>query len=248
MKLKNRVALITGSGRGIGRGIALEFAKQGANVVVNYLHSEKDAKETVKQIKKLGSEAFAVKADVSKIDEVSSMVKMVVEKFGRIDILINNAGVITRPGDYKNMTEVDFNKTIDVNLKGTYNCIKAIIPIMKKQKSGRIINIGSVFGILGAAPVAAYCAAKAGVINLTKSLAKELAPDILVNCVAPGTIDTDMTRAGGEELIKHISENTPLKRMGKPEEVAKAVLFLASDDSSFITGHILVVDGGYSLK
>jgi 3-oxoacyl-[acyl-carrier protein] reductase len=248
MKLKNKVALITGAGRGIGKAIALEFAKEGAKVVVNYLHSEREANEIVEEIKRIGSDAIAIKADVSKFDEVSLMIKKATENFNGIDILVNNAGVITRPGDYENMSEADFNKTIDVNLKGTYNCIKAIIPVMKRQECGRIINIGSVFGFLGAAPVAAYCAAKAGVINLTKSFAKELAPKVLVNCVAPGTIDTEMTRASGEELIKWISENTPLKRIGKPEEIARAVLFLASDDSSFITGHVLVVDGGYSLK
>ncbi|MCD6477919.1 MAG: 3-oxoacyl-ACP reductase FabG [Candidatus Aenigmarchaeota archaeon] len=248
MKLRNKVAIITGSGRGIGKAIAIEFAREGCVVVVNYLHSEEEAMKTVEEIKQIGSDAFPIKADVSKINDVKMMIEKTLEKFGRVDILVNNAGVITRPGDYKNMSEEDFNKTIDVNLKGVYNCIKAVIPAMKKQGNGRIINIASVFGMLGAAPVAAYCAAKAGVINLTKSFAKELAPEILVNCVAPGTIDTEMTRAGGEELIKWISENTPLKRIGNPQEIGKAVLFLASDDSSFITGHTLVVDGGYSLK
>ncbi len=248
MRLKNKVALITGAGRGIGKAIALEFAREGCKVAVNYLNSGKEAEETVEDIKRLGSDAIAIKADVSRPDEVSSMVDKTVEKFGKIDILVNNSGVITRPADYENMSDADFSRTIDVNLKGVYNCIKTVVPIMKKQKDGRIINIASVFGILGAAPVATYCAAKAGVINLTKSFAKELAPEILVNCIAPGTIDTEMTQSGGKELIKFISENTALKRIGKPEEIAKAALFLASKDSSFITGHVLVVDGGYSLK
>ncbi len=247
-KLENNVALITGASTGIGRAIALEFAKEGAKVVVNYVNSKKEANEVVEDVKKLGPDAINVKADVSKSKEVSSMVSKTLEQFGKIDILVNNAGIITRPGDYMNISELDFDKTLNVNLKGPYNCIKSVIPIMKRQKFGKIINISSVFGIIGAAPVAAYCASKAGVINLTKSFAKELAPNVLVNCIAPGTISTQMTKAAGTEVIDWISKNTPLKRIGEPEEIAKAALFLASNDSNFITGQVIVVDGGYSLK
>jgi len=248
MKLKGKVALITGSGKGIGKAIALEFAEEGANVIVNYNKSKKEAEEVVREIKRIGSKAISVKADVSKKDEIDKLIEISLKEFKKIDILVNNAGVIS-VAPLQNITEEEWSKTMDVNLKGSFLCSQAVSKIMMKQKSGKIINISSIYGsIFGGEYVIHYCVSKAGVANLTKSLAKALAPHVKVNSISPGNIDTEMTRRAGDDFIKKVIEKTPLKRLGKPEEIAKAAVFLASNDSDFITGQNIVVDGGLSLE
>lgn len=244
MKLKNRVAIVTGSSRGIGAATALLFAREGCKVVVNYKSEKKKAKAVVKAI---GKNALILQADVTKEDDIKHLVKQTLGEFGRIDILVNNAGEIFRPGDWKSDRET-WEKTIDANLTSAWLMIREVAPIMQKQKSGAIVNIVSVYGFLGAAAVLAYTSAKAGLITLTKSFAKELAPAICVNAVAPSNVMTDMTRGAGPALIEQFRQETPLKRIADPEEIARAILFLASDDASYITGEMLVVDGGYSLK
>lgn len=245
---KKRVAIITGSSRGIGKATALQLAKDDINIVINYLKSEKKSKEVVEEIKRMGGTAIAVKADISKLEEAKELTEKAIEFFGSIDILINNAGEIIRPGDWKSIDDETWERTLDVNLKGAFNCIKVVAPYMIKQNSGKIVNISSTYGIIGAAPVIAYTVAKAGVINLTKAFAKELAPYITVNAVAPGNINTEMTSSAGEEFIKNTIEITPLKRLGEPEDVAYAVAFLTSEKANFITGQVLIVDGGHILK
>ena len=245
--MERRVAVITGASRGIGRATALELAKDGMDVVVNYFHSEEKANSLVKEISKY-SNAIAVKADVSDLAQVRVLLDKTLEAFGRADVLINNAGAIFRDGDWKSINEQTWQKTIDTNLKGVFNCIQTFAPIFLEQKYGKIVNITSTFGIMGAAPVIAYTVAKAGIINLTTSFAKELAPYIIVNAIAPGVIDTDMTQGAGKEFIDFTIDSTPLKRLGKPEEIANAVSFLVSPKADFITGHVLVVDGGHMLK
>jgi 3-oxoacyl-[acyl-carrier protein] reductase len=243
MKLKNKIAVITGSSRGIGRATAILFAKEGAKVVINYKTNKKEAESVVKEI---GVEnCLLVQADISKEEGVKRLVKDTLDKFGKIDILINNAGEIIRPGDWKTDIET-WQKTIDVNLTSAWLMIREMAPLM--QKHGAIINLTSTVGLLGSQYVLAYSCAKNAIVALTKSFAKELAPSIRVNAVAPSNVMTDMTKSAGEELIERMKQNTPLKRIAKPEELAKAILFLASDDASYITGEILVVDGGYSLK
>ena len=229
MKLKNKVALITGSSRGIGKATALLFAREGSKIVVNYKSSKKEAENIVK---KIGKNAFAVYADVSQEKDVKRLVKEAIKKFGRIDILINNAGEIIRPGDWKS-DEKTWQKTVDVNLTSAWLMIRETAPYMKKQKSGSIVNLTSTVGILGVAPVLAYSVAKGGIISLTKAFSKEFAPSIRVNAVAPSNVRTDMTRGAGEELIERFKKITPLQRIAEPEELAKAILFLASDDASF---------------
>jgi len=244
MKLKDKVAIITGASRGIGRATALLFGEEGAKVVVNYKTNQKLAEEAARMI---GNKSITIKADVSNEDEVKKMVEEVLKKFGRIDILINNAGEIIRPGDWK--TDIDtFKKTIDVNLTSAWLMIREVAPIMQKQKSGTIVNLASTVGILGSPFVLPYSTSKGGIESLTKSMAKFLAPDIRVNAVAPSNVMTDMTKGAGTELIEKMRLATPLLRIAKPEELAKAILFLASEDASYITGHTMVVDGGYSLK
>ena len=243
-----KVAVITGASRGIGRATAMVLGKEGASVAVNYLRSKEKAIEVVEEIKKHGGEAIPIRADVARLDEVKRLAEETVEKFGSIDILVNNAGVIVRPGDWKSINDESWQRTIDVNLKGILNCIKVAAPYMLKQRKGKIVNISSTYGILGATPVVAYAVAKAGVINLTRAFAKELAPYINVNAVAPGNIKTEMTSAAGEEFVNTVIKATPLKRLGEPEEVAYAIAFLVSDKADFITGQVLVVDGGHMLK
>jgi len=248
MKLKNKVALITGAGRGIGRSIALEFAREGADVIINYNKSEKEAKEVVKEVEKIGSKAIAIKADVSKRNEIEKMIETSLKEFKRIDILVNNAGIIS-VAQLQDLTEEDWDRLMDINLKGVFLCSKFVSKIMTKQKSGKIINISSIYGsVFGGQYVMHYCVSKAGVANLTKSLAQGLAPYIQVNSISPGNIDTEMTRRAGDDFIKKVIEKTPLKRLGKPEEIAKSAVFLASNDSDFITGQNIVVDGGLSLE
>lgn len=245
MRLKNKIAIITGSSRGIGKATALLFAKEGAKVVVNYKHNKKEAEKVVQIIGKTNT--LLVQADVSKEKDVKRLLSETIKRFGKIDILINNAGEILRPGDWKTGIET-WQKTIEVNLTSAWLVTKAVVPIMLKQGHGNIVNLTSTVGLLGVAPVLAYSCAKNGIVALTKAFAKELAPHIRVNAVAPSNVMTDMTRSAGKELVEFMKQNTPLKRIAKPEEIAKAILFLVSDDASYITGEILVVDGGYSLK
>lgn len=244
MKFKDKVVLITGASRGIGRATALMFAQEGANIVFTYCNSEKEAFKVKDKIEKLGVKVIAIKCDNSEEQEIKNLIKLVEEKFNKIDVLVNNAGNIIRPGDSKTDMET-WRKTIDINLTGVWNTIKYSIPYM--SESSAIINISSFVGKHGSQYVFPYGVAKAGVVNLTKAYAKELAPKIRVNSVSPGNIDTDMTRGAGEEFINKTINNTPLKRLGKPEEIAQAILFLASGDASFITGVDLDVDGGYLL-
>lgn len=243
MKLQNKVAIITGSSRGIGKATAILFAKEGAKVVINYKENKTEAEKIFKEIGLDNS--LLVQADVSKEDDVNRLVKTTVDRFGKIDILVNNAGMIVRPGDWK-MGINTWQETMDINLTSAWLMTKVVVPFMKE--SGVIVNLSSTVGLLGSQYVLAYSCAKEAIVALTKSFAKELAPNIRVNAVAPSNVMTDMTKGAGEELIEKMRQSTPLKRIAEPEELAKSILFLASDDSSYITGHVLVVDGGYSLK
>jgi len=247
LHLSGKVALVTGASRGIGRATALELAHEGADVVLNYVNSETEAKQLVPEIEALGRRAAAVRADVADEAAVTRLMAAAGGNFGGIDILVNNAGYLPRPGDWKNITADVWRETIDVNLTGVFNCIRAAAPLMADRDSGRIINISSTYGIFGATNVIAYVAAKAGVINLTKSFAKELAPRITVNAVAPGHIHTDLTpKVPG--FIEKISAMTPAGRIGQADEVAALIAFLASDRAAYITGQVIAVDGGHMLK
>ena len=246
MRFKDKVILITGASRGIGKATALSFAKEGAKVIVNYNNAEKEANDVVKEISKIGSEAIAIKCDVSKEEEVKKMISDGIKKFSKIDILVNNAGIVFDVPLFEKTLE-QWNKTLGVNLIGVFLCSKYAAPHIKKQKSGAIINISSTNGLDTLSTESAdYDASKAGVISLTKNLATELAPNIRVNCIAPGWINTDINKGLPKDYVAEETEHILLKRFGKPEEIAKAVLFLASDDASFITGTTLVVDGGYT--
>lgn len=242
--LSGKVAIVTGGSRGIGRAVSIALAEAGADVAVVYAGNRQGAEETVAGIEKRGRRGIMIQTDVSRADQVDSAVKQVLDTFGRIDILVNNAG-ITRDNLVLRMKEEDWDRVIDTNLKGTFLFSKAVIRTMMKQRSGRIINIGSVVGIIGNPGQANYVAAKAGVIGMTKSMARELASrGITVNAVAPGFIKTDMTAVLGDEVRNQILSQIPLARFGSPEDVAAAVRFLASDDAKYITGQTLNVDGG----
>jgi 3-oxoacyl-[acyl-carrier protein] reductase len=242
--LKGKCAIVTGAAKGIGKAIALKLASLGANIVLNYRSSEKEAAEVADEIKGLGVEVLTVKADISKLDEVEGLVKAAKEKFGSVDIMVNNAG-ITKDTLILRMKEEDFDSVIDVNLKGVFNCMKAITPVMVRQKQGKIISISSVVGIAGNAGQVNYSASKAGIIGMTKSLAKELGSrGVNVNAVAPGFIETDMTSTLGDKVKEEAEKNIPLKRFGKAEDVAECVAFLASGASDYITGQVIQVDGG----
>ena len=243
MELIGQVAVVTGSARGIGKTIALALAESGAHVVVSDLNEEA-GQETVADIQEMGREAIWVKADVSKTDQAENLVQQALEKFGRLDILVNNAG-ITRDNLLMRMSEDEWDSVIAVNLKGTYNCIRAATKNFMKQRSGRIVNIASVVGQMGNPGQANYASSKAGVIGLTKSVAKEFASrNVLVNAVAPGFIETAMTEKLPETAREALKKLIPLARLGQPEDVAKAVLFLSSEKSSYITGQVINVDGG----
>ena len=242
--LQGKSALVTGASRGIGRAIAVALAEAGADVAVNYSGSEAAAAETVKAVEALGRKAIAVKANVGKADEFDAMVSAALEAFGKLDILVNNAG-ITRDNLIMRMKESEFDEVIETNLKGVFNGIKAVTRPMMKQRFGRIVNISSVVGVLGNAGQANYVAAKAGVIGLTKSAARELASrGITVNAVAPGFIESDMTDKLPAEYRDKLLGDIPMGRMGRPEDIASIVVYLASDAASYMTGQTVHVDGG----
>ncbi|WP_283705219.1 3-oxoacyl-[acyl-carrier-protein] reductase [Clostridium perfringens] len=242
--LKDKVAIVTGGTRGIGRAIALKLADHGANIVINYRNSDKEAEELKANLEGKGVKVLTVKCDISNFEDSKNLMDKCKEVFGKIDILVNNAG-ITKDTLIMRMKEEDFDNVIDVNLKGTFNCAKHASAIMLKQRFGKIINMTSVVGIAGNAGQVNYAASKAGVIGLTKSLAKELGSrGITVNAVAPGFINTDMTASLSEKVKEEASKNIPLKRLGDPEDVANLVGFLASDAANYITGQVINVDGG----
>ncbi|HHV10067.1 MAG TPA: 3-oxoacyl-[acyl-carrier-protein] reductase [Clostridiales bacterium] len=242
--LDGKVAVITGAGRGIGRAIALQFAQQGAKVVVNYRNSIAQVEELLAQISVAGGQAIAVQADVSREEEAKKLIGEAVKQYGRLDVLVNNAG-ITKDNLMMKMTEQEFDSVLDINLKGTFFCMKHASLIMLKQRSGKIVNISSVVGLAGNAGQINYSASKAGVIGMAKSAARELASrGITVNAVAPGFIETDMTDTLPDKMKEATVATIPLKRYGKAEEVANAVSFLASDAANYITGQVIQVDGG----
>ena len=244
MLLTDKTAVVTGGSRGIGRAIAVSLAAEGAKVAVKYAGNAAAAEETLSLIKEQGGEAVAMQCDVADDAAVSDMINAVKEQFGSVDILVNNAG-ITRDGLLMRMKEGDWQTVLDTNLTGVFHCTKAVTKLMMKQRSGAIINITSVVGQTGNAGQANYAAAKAGMIGFTKSVAKELASrGIRVNAVAPGCIDTDMTAVLSDAVKEDMLKSIPLGRVAQPEEVAKAVVFLASDNASYITGQVLNVDGG----
>ena len=239
-----KVALVTGATRGIGKQIAITLAKSGYDIALNYRKENDDLNNTKKEIEECGVKCFTVQGDVSKFEDCEKFVKEIIEEFGKIDVLVNNAG-ITKDMLLMRMKEEDFRQVIDTNLVGTFNVTKNVISNMMKVRGGRIINISSVVGVSGNAGQTNYAASKAGIIGFTKSLAKEVASrNILVNAVAPGFIETNMTDVLKDEIKEEIAKNIPLKRMGKAEDVANVVKFLVSDDSSYITGQVINVDGG----
>ncbi len=244
MILNGKVAVITGAGRGIGKAIALQFAEYGSKVVVNYRSSVAQVEELLASIRNAGGEAIAIQADVSREEEAKKLIDEAIKHFGRVDVLVNNAG-ITKDNLVMRMSEEDFDNVIDVNLKGTFFCMKHAAAVMLKQKQGKIINISSVVGLTGNIGQANYAASKAGVIGMTKSVARELAPrGITVNAVAPGFIETDMTDKLPDKYKEATIAAIPLKRYGIASEVAGAVSFLASEAANYITGQVLQVDGG----
>jgi len=250
-RLKGKVAIVTGSDRGIGRGIAIAFAKEGCKVVVNSHKNSKEGENVVDEIKHLGSDAIFIAADVSKERDVRNLAEKAVKKFGNLDILVNNAGILVS-GTVSTLTEKDWDRQLDVNLKGVFLCAKyAVQQMIKQGKGGRIINISSIAGLVGFPGISAYCASKGGVTELTREVALDCAKyGITVNAIDPGVIVTDMTKAMLEDPAtkKALMENTPVGRFGQPEDIGNAAVFLALDESSFITGHNLVVDGGWTAR
>jgi len=249
MRLQNKIAIITGAGSGIGRGIALAFVKEGAKVVVADW-SEEGGKEAVEQVRKINGEAVFVKTDVSKTVDIDKMVKTCLDKFGRVDILVNNAGIY-RTYNLHEMSEEDWDKTINVNLKSVFLGSKRVIPEMLKQGQGKIINTASIAGLVGFAQSGAYCASKGGIIALTKEMALDYAPKkINVNCICPGVIKTAMTKdmITDPATKQFLESSTPYPRLGEPADIAMAAVYLASNESDFVNGHVLVVDGGWIAK
>ena len=243
-RFENKIVLVTGAGRGIGASIAKRFASEGAEVIVNYSGNDEAAQKTVDEITATGGQAQKYKCSVNDSESVKVMIDEIIKEFGRIDILVNNAG-ITKDGLMLRMTDEDFDRVIDVNLKGTFNCTKYVSKYMLKQKSGKIINISSVVGLSGNAGQVNYSASKAGIIGITKSAAKELSSrGITVKAVAPGYVDTDMTKVLSDNIRNEILKNIPLQRMGNVEDISNCVAFLASEDASYITGQVISVDGG----
>ncbi len=246
-ELAEKIALITGSSRGIGAAIAKDLAANGASVIVNYRSDEEAANDVVAEITIAGGQAVARQADVSDFDQASTLIKNIKKEFGRLDILVNNAGT-TRDNVIMLMKEADWDLVINTNLKSAWNCSRAAARIMMRQRNGRIINITSVAGISGNAGQSNYSASKAGMIGLTKSLAREIGPrGVTVNAVAPGFVPTDLTSDLLEDLKDTIIELTSMRRLGTPEDVARLTTFLASDQASFITGQVIAVDGGMVL-
>ncbi|MFA6129937.1 MAG: 3-oxoacyl-[acyl-carrier-protein] reductase [Candidatus Omnitrophota bacterium] len=243
MRLKDKVALVTGGARGIGQAIALTFAREGADIVVADVNLE-IAQKTALEIEGLGRKALALEMDVTNYEKVEEGVNKILDKMGKVDILVNNAG-ITKDNLLLRMSQADWDAVINVNLKGTFNCIKAVSRPMIKQRSGRIISIASIIGLIGNPGQANYAASKAGIIALTKTVAKELASrNVNANAVAPGFIQTEMTAKLPEDIKKKMLEAIPLAKLGTPQDVANTCLFLASDESSYITGQVITIDGG----
>ena len=245
--LKGKCAVITGASRGLGKCIATKFAKEGANVVINYRNNEEEALKVKQELEDLGSQVLVVKADVSELEQAENLIKEAKKEFGRVDILVNNAG-ITKDNLIIRMKEEDFDSVIKTNLKGAFNCLKAVTPIMLKQKYGKIVNMASVVGVVGNPGQVNYCASKAGLIGMTKSLAKEIGSrNITVNAIAPGFIDTDMTKILSDDQKKKILSQIPLNKFGNVEDIANVALFLGSENSNYITGQVIHVDGGMAM-
>ncbi len=244
MLLEGQLAIVTGGSRGIGRAISIRLAEEGATVIINYLTHQDSARETLREIEASGGKAEVLRFDVSSFEEVQQVFKGVLDEYKRIDILVNNSG-ITRDNLFVRMKEVDWSRVLEVNLSGSFNCCRAAVKAMMKQRNGKIVNISSVAGQIGNPGQVNYSASKAGLIGLTKSLAKELASrNIRVNAVSPGYIETEMTEVLPEKVKEEVLKAIPLDRFGKPEDVAEAVLFLVSDRSDYITGHNLTLSGG----
>jgi 3-oxoacyl-[acyl-carrier protein] reductase len=249
MRLKDKIALVTGSSRGVGRAVALGFAKEGAKLVVNYTSNEKAANEVVEAVESMGSKAVAVKADVAQKSDAENLVTTAIDTFGRLDILVNNAG-FTRPALMIKMTEEQWDQVVDIHLKGAFLCSQAAANKMKEQNSGKIINVMSVAGLVGTVGQINYSAAKGGILSMTKSIARELARyNICANVISLGIVATDMTeKIRSDEKLKEIYMNRILlKRFAEPDDISPAFVFLASDESNYITGQLLCVDGGYGM-
>ncbi len=249
MRLKDKIALVTGSSRGVGRAVAVAFAKEGAKVVVNYTSNEKAASEVVDIIRRMGSEAISIRADVARKSDAEHLVSAGLETFGRLDILVNNAG-FTRPAMMVKMTEEEWDQVVDIHLKGAFLCSQAAAIHMKERKSGKIINVMSVAGLVGTVGQINYSAAKGGILSMTKSIARELARyNICANVISLGIVATDMTeKIRSDEKLKEVYMNRILlRRFAEPEDISPAFVFLASDESNYITGQLLCVDGGYGM-
>ena len=248
--LMGKRAVITGSSRGIGRAIALEFAEKGADVVINYKQRKHDnlAKEVAAEAKKYGVKVVLCRADISTKTGVEKLYKATMKGLGGVDILINNAGTLELPADWLHLTRKAWQKTLDTNLYGAYLTTRYFSPHMLEQKYGKIVYLASIWGTVGSANAPAYSASKSALLNLTKAMAKELAPYVNVNAISPGNVDTDLTRSAGKEFIQEVIESTPLKRLGTPQEVAKLAAFLVSSHASFITGAEFIIDGGFALR